>query len=357
MPDTDMEVQKLKDVWDLCKSHDDQKNGLIADLFKRVQDLSEKLSETELELRDKRDVVKLNRDRLGEAEKRIKDLNHEKFQDELVKQGMDGGKKAAGLLKQAVEEKLKATSAASVHHLQVIVRVYANMKGLDKTYKELQILPEFTTIDEFVRGFNMGYSMCDYVDAGNGKECSDEKVKATFKLHLEDIHCHKILFGGTADNGYARMLEPYLQNETDRGRIILLEGPPSAQELAKIRDRFETLSFDNIFRTQKLPDTKRRVSFLMTPPRTPPVDYAAAVSKAPGAGPSVQSNALVHIPREAPSGKVLRNAQGQRVDSPLSYSQSDYVNIKPRKLCNSFHLLGRQKLCVLFLASRPARMG
>ena len=271
---------------------------------------------------------------------------------------MDGGKKAAGLLKQAVEEKLKTTSAASVHHLQVIVRVYANMKGLDKTYKELQILPDSTTIDDFVRGFNMGYSMCDYVDAGNGKECSDEKVKgkspanreykvganpriATFRLHLEDIHCHKILFGGTADNGYARMLEPYLQNETDRSRITLLEGPPSAQELAKIRDRFETLSFANIFRTQKLPDTKRRVSFLMTPPRTPPVDYAAAVSKAPAAGSSVQSNALIHVPSQASSGKVLRNAQGQRVDSPLSYSQSDYINLKPRKLCNSFHLLGR----------------
>lgn len=55
--------------------------------------------------------------------------------------------------------------------------MYANIKGLDKTYKELKILPDSASLGEFVRGFNMGHSMCDYVDAGNGKECSDEKVK------------------------------------------------------------------------------------------------------------------------------------------------------------------------------------
>jgi hypothetical protein len=61
-------------------------------------------------------------------------------------------------------------------HLQVITRVYANVAGLSKTYTVHGILSEPTFV-EFIRGFNMGETMCDYVDAGTGKECSDEKVK------------------------------------------------------------------------------------------------------------------------------------------------------------------------------------
>jgi hypothetical protein len=41
----------------------------------------------------------------------------------------------------------------------------------------MEILPESSSFSEFVRGFNMSEAMCDYVDAGNGKECADEKVK------------------------------------------------------------------------------------------------------------------------------------------------------------------------------------
>ena len=89
-------------------------------------------------------------------------------------QGLEGGKRTANLLKQAVGEELKSSVPTTAHHLQVVIRVYANVKGLAKTYKEMEIMPKF---DEFIRGFNMGDALCDFIDAGNGKECSDEKVK------------------------------------------------------------------------------------------------------------------------------------------------------------------------------------
>lgn len=135
------------------------------------------------------------------------------------------------------------------------------------------------------------------------------------------------------------MLEPCLHNETDRGRVSFLEGPPPAQELANIKDRFGTFSFPNVFRNQKLPDIGRRVPLHITPPRTPPVDYATAVSKGPTAALSTQSSSSAS--RGNAFDKVLQNAQGQRVDSPLNYTQHDFANLKSRKLCNSFHLLGR----------------
>lgn len=91
---------------------------------------------------------------------------------------MEGGKKTASLLKRAVEEQLRSLSLSTARHVQVKVRVYANVKGLARTYKEMEIIPQLTLFDEFIRGFNMGNVMCDYVDAGDGKECADEKVKS-----------------------------------------------------------------------------------------------------------------------------------------------------------------------------------
>ena len=101
----------------------------------------------------------------------------DQFRDELVKQGLDGGKRTASLLKQAVEADLRSLMPSEAHHTRVTIRVYANVKGLAKTYKEMEILPESASFDHFIRGFNMGDVMCDYVDAGDGKECSDEKIK------------------------------------------------------------------------------------------------------------------------------------------------------------------------------------
>lgn len=82
----------------------------------------------------------------------------------------------AGYLKKAVTEDISSCSSTAIHHLEVIVRVYANVKGLAKTYREEKIVSE-STFEDFIRGFNMGDAMFDYIDAGNGKECSDEKVK------------------------------------------------------------------------------------------------------------------------------------------------------------------------------------
>ena len=81
------------------------------------------------------------------------------------------------MLKQAVEDEIRAPGRAAAHRTHVIVRVYTNMKGLAKTYKDMEILPQATCFEDFVRGFNMGDPMCDYVDAGDGKECSDTKIK------------------------------------------------------------------------------------------------------------------------------------------------------------------------------------
>ncbi|KAI5460831.1 hypothetical protein BGZ63DRAFT_358947 [Mariannaea sp. PMI_226] len=358
MSDTRVQLDVLEKGWKLCKAQDDQKNSLISDLFAYINDLSSKLSEAESELRDKKDVIKVTRNRIEECEKQIQDLHHEKarhvfasvvidgdcmpFKDELVKQGLEGGKKTASLLKQAVEEKLRSSGVVTAHHLQVIIRVYANVKGLVKKYKEMEVLTE-TTFDEFVRGFNIGDVMCDYVDAGNGKECSDEKVKATVRFNLDDVHCQQVLFGGTADNGYARLLGPIAELETVLGRVTLIEGPPFAQELVVIKNKFRSVSFENLFRDQKLPDyNKRRVSFHNNPPAGPSTHYASAAARAASISAPTQTTQSSSTASRIPiPTQILRNKRGQRVDSQLFYSLQDFNNLKGRKLCNMFHLLGK----------------
>ena len=141
---------------------------------------------------------------------------------------------------------------------------------------------------------------------------------------MADVHCKRVLFGGTADNGYARLLGPFIEDETVRTRIILLEGPPFAHELADIKDRFRTVSFDNLFRSQKLGNIKRRVSFHPTPPDTPSANYAMAVARAPSAVvPASATQQSLAVSRRPVTPGVLRNRLGQRVDSPLSYSQQE----------------------------------
>jgi hypothetical protein len=51
------------------------------------------------------------------------------------------------------------------------------MKGLALTYYHSKILDSIADLDVFVRGFNMGHPIGDFVDAGDGKECADSKLK------------------------------------------------------------------------------------------------------------------------------------------------------------------------------------
>jgi hypothetical protein len=66
-------------------------------------------------------------------------------------------------------------------HILIRVRIYVNIKGLVSVYYYSKILDSADNLFMFVRGFNMGYPMCDFVDASDGKECADSKLKGNVK--------------------------------------------------------------------------------------------------------------------------------------------------------------------------------
>lgn len=361
MAENQDQLRRLEEQRISVMAEDERKTALISDLFKHIGDLTGQLAEAHMDLRDRKDMLELKRTKLELAEKQIEDLRRKTddhvfsmviidgdnmpFQDEFARDGLTGGKRAAGLLRKAITEDIKTRFPSLPANVPVMIRVYANLRGLSKKYREL--MPDSASFEDFVRGFNTVHPMCDFIDAGCGKECADEKIKASIKFGLDDSHCKQVFFGGPGDNGYARVFDSFLEDQTIREQITLMAGPPFAYELAAIKDKFHNVTLDNIFRSQKLPsEANRRTSFHITPPGTPmsptsPLNFAA-VAKVPSS-PAQSSPAQLYYaePKMPSNGVILRNKFGQRVDSRLSYLQSDFSNLKDRKLCNNFHILGK----------------
>ncbi|KAI9807275.1 MAG: hypothetical protein M1833_000018 [Piccolia ochrophora] len=256
------------------------------------------------------------------------------FCDELVQAGDDGGKKAASLLMNFVSDYIQHEDFSHRHDIDVVVRIYANLKGLRKTYQDARILEGFADIEPFVRGFNHMYPLFDFCDASNGKECSDRKLQRVLNLFIKNVHCKHIFFGGSTDNGYARDLVPCSTDKSLAKRITLLEGPPFARELLDLKKSFSNASIPGLFRSQKIPT--RKVSFSITPPKSPSPSYASAIAHAgPANGLPVAQPTKVTQP-----AVIRRNKADQRIDPQPKVAPAVITEMKHRKLCNQYHLQG-----------------
>ncbi|KAK9578862.1 hypothetical protein V6Z94_005964 [Aspergillus fumigatus] len=281
------------------------------------------------------------------------------FHGSLVKDGKHGGLEAARLLIQAVQDHIHKVDPEAPPNISCKIRVFANIEGLTEAYRNNNILSVEESLTSFIQGFNQENALCDFVDAGNGKECADVKLRgqslsprsiyqpnrpqssACFEQDIIDVHCRRIIFCASADNSHARVLSPHRGSK----RISLVKGPPFAQEMGELAAGFTTDSFENVFMANKL-KTTRRVSFgapntTATPPRTPTPNYAAAAKATP---PTQTSSVVVSAPANGVSKlrlPIYLNNRGQRVDIPLRYtSKENMERLKRMKLCNQFHLSG-----------------
>lgn len=83
-------------------------------------------------------------------------------------------------MKNATVEYVRNELPALRPDVQVVIRVYANVKGLGKTYRDSHVLDHPDSLESFVRGFNNGNPLCDFIDAGSGKECADYKLRGEY---------------------------------------------------------------------------------------------------------------------------------------------------------------------------------
>ncbi|PYI06090.1 hypothetical protein BO78DRAFT_124021 [Aspergillus sclerotiicarbonarius CBS 121057] len=291
------------------------------------------------------------------------------FNNALIREGYNGGRKAALLLRKSVERHIRDIDPQASPNIQYRIRVYANVPGLMKACREANILRSNEALDPFIRGFNMENCLCDFIDAGNGKECSDVKIRATFEQDILDVHCRHIIFCGSTDNGYARILSPHQGSN----RISLVQGAPFAWEMEQLASEFQTTSFPEVFRSTKLPSRASSFSArstasansspcssptkpqnntgLITPPTTPTRNYATiAKSNLQASSPKSSKKSKISVitfdispsyDTHSQFNSVQLNSKSQRIDPPLRPSSyKNMVRLRNSKFCNRYHILG-----------------
>lgn len=93
-----------------------------------------------------------------------------------MRDGEEGGKRAATLLHTAVTEWSLANVVDLPRDVKIVVRVYANIKGLANVLYKNGIIERPETLEDFARGFTRGKTLFDFVDVGYGKDRADGKM-------------------------------------------------------------------------------------------------------------------------------------------------------------------------------------
>lgn len=151
------------------------------------------------------------------------------------------------------------------------------------------------------------------------------------------------MFGGSTDNGYARLLQPYVSDNLKSNRVILIEGPPFAKELAGLTNRFRVARFSSVFKNTKLA-SQRVFTPTTTPPLTPTLNipsYSATISTSIGAA-AIGTDVTHHSSMTSPTAisRVLHNSKGQRIDSIIHPLPTLVHALRFKKQFNAFHILG-----------------
>ena len=93
------------------------------------------------------------------------------FQEQWIKQGLEGGKKAATSLRTAISQQLvDLDDDDGADNVQIIAKVFANFAGLSKAIGQ-------TDFKEFAVGFTQASALFDFIDIGSAKERADSKIK------------------------------------------------------------------------------------------------------------------------------------------------------------------------------------
>ena len=97
------------------------------------------------------------------------------FQDELLRQGAVGGAKAAQQLFDELQNYFRKLDGSK--GWRIMVRIFVNLEGLLQTCVNLRLFQGERTLRQFASGFTQNQPLFDFVDAGQGKERADHKIK------------------------------------------------------------------------------------------------------------------------------------------------------------------------------------
>lgn len=166
---------------------------------------------------------------------------------------------------------------------------------------------------------------------------TDSSGTANFDVFIEDVHCQNVILAASGDGGYARLLEPLVDDEKKRNKITMVRGPPFVRELAELLEHFVFTSFEGVFSSKS--STKRRPSSPKTASATPPLNN---VDIAKITAPLMLQSPINGISQpKQPYFRILRNKNGERVDQIVIHSPSIVDRLLHKRLCHAHHLLGQ----------------
>lgn len=295
------------------------------------------------------------------------------FLDEYIKQGVEGGKKAAKALRSAIIDQCSDLD----DDVEVLAKVCANLNGLAKTMTRHGVVDNHEELRNFMLGFTQAKASFDFIDVGHGKERADSKIKEAARFNLKNHNCKKILLGISHDAGYAPFLDEILRSDHITRRVCIIEGSPVVRELENTGAAI--LSFDHIFAKEKFVERKgSSASYLqanappfvtngnhpgsqpptphqplvphtwagvtsVAPPLTtpPPLVFPVAIKNGAAAANAAAAAASTII---TPHPKIKWNPGPRGLDDTLVIQASVLAKIKQRtgnnKLCNNHYLRG-----------------
>ncbi|KAJ5370817.1 CCCH zinc finger DNA binding protein [Penicillium cataractarum] len=171
-------LYEFKSRYEAVKAVETDKDKIIEDLMEEVKRLQEALDDEREEMDNQRMLVQAIKSNSKRYQCEIAEMKRIQFNDEFIQDGQKGGRSAARLLIQKVERYIQDVHHNETSNVQYKIRVYANVRGLARTYRDNNIISEEAIFGSFIQGFNMEDVLCDFVDAGDGKECSDVKIRA-----------------------------------------------------------------------------------------------------------------------------------------------------------------------------------
>ena len=310
------------------------------------------------------------------------------FLDQYVRAGEQGGKDAANKLATDLGEYV-SENLPTVASPKIVVRIFANVKGLGNAYHQAGIIDKTSVMDDFVRGFNESGLLFDFIDVGQGRGSADDKIAGmpptysdafcvhigqhtdevieTIKLNIYSCHCHQIYLGFCNKNSCTELLQETMEDIDLTGRISLIESIPSEKELDDFKAAFRIAQFSDIFRNTKISSSpiasvktpvKTQTAMLSPHPRSASLTRTSTNTSTSSATPTSLSSwasvtasnpgdvtlqSLKPASAAAPKVPVVeRNKHGQRIDRMdfKSVSKEELSRIKKMKLCNLYYLLG-----------------
>lgn len=187
-------VDALYKELEIIKSADRAHHEFIGKLIHQIQDLKREQEANTKTLRSKETLAVTYQEKYEATENMRDELqksidcdlfmlvlidgDHTLFGDEYVKDGLQGGERAARDLQRALFEYFKDKQYFK-HDYRIVTRIYVNLAGLSKTYSDAKTVSDLTTFPCFVQGFNKTYDLAKIIDAGNAKQGSDRMIKGT----------------------------------------------------------------------------------------------------------------------------------------------------------------------------------